>query len=93
MSDVNMDALAEAHYASRDPQYEVEDPDQTARDLYEDVDCVFDDVEAAKDEFKKIMKKYLVSCVAEKEVSYAFDELLDCLEDLKGVIASEISDF
>lgn len=93
MSDVNIDALAESHYASRDPQYEVEDPDQRARDLYEDIDCVFDDAESAMDSFKKILKQYRVSCVSAREASNAFEELLECLDDLKGEIASEISDF
>ena len=93
MNDVNIDALAESHYASRDPQYEVEDPDQTARDLYEDVDCVFDDVESASDSFKKILRQYRVSCTSAKEASEAFSELLERLDDLKGEIASEISDF
>lgn len=93
MSDVNIDALADSHYASRDPQYEVEDPDQRTRDLYEDIDCVYDDAESAMDSFEKIRKQYRVSCVSAQEVSEAFDRLLDCLNDLKGEIASEISDF
>ena len=93
MNDVNIDALAESHFASRDPQYEVEDPQQEARDLYEDIDCVFDDVDCAKDEFDRILKKFRVSRVASREVSNAFEELLECLDDLKGEIASEISDF
>lgn len=93
MSDVNIDALAEAHYASRDPQYEVDNPDQRARDLYEDIDCVFDDAESAMDSFKKILKQYSVSCASAREASSAFEKLLERLDDLKGEIASEISDF
>ena len=93
MSDVNMDALAEAHYASRDPQYEAEDPDQIIRDLYEEIDCIYDDAESVRDSFEEIRKRFRVDCVSAQETSCALDELLDCLNDMKGDILSEISDF
>ena len=49
--------------------------------------------EEAAGYLEKIRKQYRVSCVSAQEVSEAFDRLLDCLNDLKGEIASEISDF
>lgn len=92
MNDINIDALADAHFASRDPQYR--DEENTMRVLFEDVEGIYDEVETILHDIQSIAKRYGIhQNKLILEAQSGLDQALDALETLKGEIQSEISDF
>ena len=92
MTDISTDALAEAHYASRDPQYR--DEEDTIRQLHEEVEGAYDETYSIMQDIQWLAKEYgLHQNKLVREALSGFDQALDALDILKGELQSEISDF
>ena len=92
MSDFSIDALADAHFASRDPQYQEEE--NTMRELHEELEGIYDEADDLLHSVKRMAKQYSIH--RNKLVLKAqsgLEQALDALDILKGELESEISDF
>lgn len=96
MNDINMDALAEEHYAPVDPQNisAYQEEEAAMRDMYEELDSIFEETKSQLMSFHDVARRFDVyQNKLVHEVCNGFDQALDALETLKGEILSEISDY
>lgn len=92
MNDFSIDALADAHFASRDPQYQEEE--NTMRELHEELEGIYDEADDLLHSVQRMAKQYGIHRnKLVLEAQSGLDQALDALDTLKGEIESEISDF
>ena len=92
VNDFSIDALADAHFASRDPQYQEEE--NTMRELHEELEGIYDEADDLLHSVHRMAKRYGIHRnKLVLEVQSGLDQALDALDTLKGEIESEISDF